>query len=89
MFNRLYQASGDAVLGEAARRWYREVLKMRRDDMPLGGIWYWRLDAPDAPSSGRAISDRSFLEGAGGVALALFAAQDAVEPAWDRLLLLS
>jgi hypothetical protein len=40
-------------------------------------------------SAGRRIDNPGFLDGAAGVALVLLAASTAIEPTWDRVLLLS
>jgi hypothetical protein len=92
LFNRLYQASGDAELGDAARFWLRRALDLRgtagcaEDATGVAGYRSW---SPDATGEMVWRDDAGFLTGAAGTALALLAAVSAVEPAWDRLLLLS
>ena len=86
VLNRYYQATGDETLGEAARFWFERTLAMRRPGEGVGGFLalgakedgtrYWEDDA-------------GILTGASGIALALLAATTPVEPAWDRMLLLS
>jgi len=51
---------------------------------PVGRFGYRSLDAAD-----RRIDSPGFLDGAAGVALVLLAASTAIEPTWDRVLLLS
>jgi hypothetical protein len=86
LFNRMYQTTGDEALGQAARFWFERTLAMRQPDLGVGGFpassvredgtRYWR-------------DDPGVLTGAAGVALALLAATTSIEPAWDRILLLS
>ena len=86
LFNRLYQATDDPVLAEAARRWIDEALALRRLDEGIGGFRSW------APNEDKELGWRDepgFLTGAAGVGLALLAAATAVEPEWDRVLQVS
>lgn len=85
IFNRMFQATGVAWLKQAAIFWFDRTLEMRR---PTGGIGgFLALDAVDGERCW--VDDPGFLTGAAGVALALLAAITPVEPAWDRVLLLS
>jgi len=81
LFNRLYQATGEAWLRVAAQVWFRRTLKMRRTGRGIAGYSAFR--------QGAFLTDPGILEGAGGIALALAAAVTPVAPDWDRLLLLS
>jgi lantibiotic modifying enzyme len=86
--NRLYQATGDPELRDAARRWFRQTLDDRRPGEGIGGYLAW------APADGDTdrmtwVADPGFLTGAAGIGLALLAATTAIEPVWDRLLLAS
>ena len=84
VFNRLYQATGEAELGRAARRCLRRVLAARRPGLGVAGF--------RVPLRGRGAhrpDDPGFLNGATGIGLALLAAASHVNPAWDRVLLLS
>ncbi|HTG36841.1 MAG TPA: lanthionine synthetase C family protein [Thermoanaerobaculia bacterium] len=86
LFNRLYQATGDEHLAEAARHWFLETLAMRRPGTGVGGFSsYGRNDGAGARWS----AEPGFLMGSAGVALALLAAASPVPPDWDRLLLVS
>ena len=86
LFNRMYQMTGDEPLARAARFWFERtfdfqapgegVAGFRAFDPGVGGEPGWRADA-------------GFLEGAAGVGLALIGAISDVEPAWDRVLLVS
>lgn len=81
VFHRMYQATGDDVFGEAARRWLALTLEMRTDHAHAGFPAFdgvartWRATP-------------TLLAGAAGVALVLHAMISGVEPRWDRLLLL-
>ncbi|HEX9669191.1 MAG TPA: lanthionine synthetase C family protein [Thermoanaerobaculia bacterium] len=86
LFNRMYQATGDEVLGQAALSWYRWTLDQRRPGQGIGGFLNW------SPTPSKEMvwqADPSFLSGAVGMGLALLAAATPVEPRWDELLLLS
>lgn len=69
LFNRLWQASRDERLREAAAFWIGEAVRRLKE--------------------GEAADDLGFLQGTGGVALALLSAATQTEPEWDRVLLLS
>jgi lantibiotic modifying enzyme len=86
LFNRLYQATGDPELKEAALSWYRRTLDMRRPGEGLAGLVTW---FSDAPGGGAWRGEIGFLVGIAGVGLALLAAMTEVEPAWDRVMLVS
>lgn len=82
VLNRLYQATGDAIVGDAARRWFARLLAMRRPGDGLAGFRTLRIvDGTDAW-----IEDASLLTGVTGVALALLAATTELEPRWDCVL---
>jgi hypothetical protein len=82
LFNRLYQASGEPALGEAARLWLARTLRIR-NAQPIAGYPAARFD--DGVQSW--LPEANALVGAPGVALVLHAACNELEPAWDRLLL--
>ena len=84
LFNRLYQATGEEKLAEAARFWYGWALRFRQPGEGVAGFRSWTTDN-DGNQDWR--SDPGFLEGAAGIGLALLAAISPVEPEWDRLLL--
>jgi lantibiotic biosynthesis protein len=83
LFNRLYQATGQPELAEAARRWYGEALGLRSTEQGVGGFTAW---IPNQSTGGHWVDAPGFLEGAAGVGLALLAAVTPVEPKWDSLL---
>lgn len=86
LFHRLYRSTGDPALLDAARRWLERTLALRQPGQGIGGFLRRGRQA-----DGRLawIPDSGFLGGAAGIGLALLAAATPVEPAWDRLLLLS
>jgi lantibiotic modifying enzyme len=90
IFNRLFRATGDPQLGDAAREWFRCTLRLQSSEGGVGGYRAW------GPSRVRYVpgefswqDDPGFLTGAAGIGLALLAAIGSVEPVWDRLLLAS
>lgn len=84
LFNRLYQATGEAEFAEAARFWLARALDMRHPDQGVGGF---AVDMSEPDGTERWIDDAGFLTGATGIGLVLLAAVEATEPAWDRVLL--
>jgi len=86
VFNRMYQATGDATLHRAARFWFERTLALRRPGRGVGGF-----SALGAREDGTRYweDDPGLLTGAAGIALALLAATTTVEPEWDRMLLVS
>ncbi|MBN2562648.1 MAG: lanthionine synthetase C family protein [Phycisphaerae bacterium] len=84
LFNRMYQATGEPELEEAARFWFDRTLELRRPDRDIAGFSAWMAAAN---GEGEWVADPYFLTGAAGVGLALLAATTSVEPAWDRVLL--
>ncbi|HSF44248.1 MAG TPA: lanthionine synthetase LanC family protein [Thermoanaerobaculia bacterium] len=86
LFHRLHQATGAPALLAAARYWLGRTLSQRQPGQGIGGFL-----CRGRQEDGRFgwIADPGFLGGAAGIGLALLAASAPVEPAWDRLLLLS
>lgn len=87
LFNRLFQATGEQRLAGAARYWLEHGLAMRHPGEKLGGF-HALMPGPDGRPT-RRIAARGLLYGAAGVGLALLAATTDIEPAWDRVLLMS
>ncbi len=86
LFNRLYQATGDEQLADAARFWFRRTLEMRHPERGIAGYAAWM---PLKPGDDRWLDDPGILTGVAGIALALLAATTMIEPDWDRMLLVS
>ena len=92
LFNRMYQQTGDLELREAARFWFRQTLRIRRPGRGIGGyfaVWPTRTRIDGAATHWRDVRAPGFLGGSAGIALALWSASEAVEPLWDRALLVS
>ena len=86
ILNRLYQATRDEVLADAARAWFDRLFEMQRLGEGIGGFTARAKDAQGRPCR---IAEPGFLNGSVGIGLAVLAAVSDVEPEWDRLLLLS
>jgi lantibiotic modifying enzyme len=86
LFNRLYQASGEPWLAQAARSWLARTLEMRQPGRGIGGYEAW---SPGDDGNLTWKAEPSLLTGAAGIALALLAATTTIEPAWDRTLLVA
>jgi hypothetical protein len=84
LFNRLYQATGEPRLAEAARFWFRRTLELRCEDRGIAGFAAFSPEREEPW-----LDEPGLLTGAAGVALALLAAATPIEPAWDRMLLVS
>jgi lantibiotic biosynthesis protein len=83
LFHRLYRATGEERLAEAARFWLRRTLELRQPGEGIAGFLAWD---PEPGGGGHWEAERGFLTGAAGVGLALLAALAPLDPAWDRLL---
>ncbi|RKH46403.1 Lanthionine biosynthesis cyclase LanC [Corallococcus sicarius] len=87
LYNRLFQTTGEPAFETAARFWFRQLLCVHRQ--PGQGVAGFRiLERFDDGTEGWT-DHAGLLAGAAGIALALLAATSAVEPEWDRLLLMS
>jgi lantibiotic modifying enzyme len=86
VFNRFFQATREHLFADAARRWLETAVTMRR---PGTGVAGFSSFEPAVPGEGGARWEATpgLLTGAAGVGLALLAAASAVEPRWDRMLL--
>jgi lantibiotic biosynthesis protein len=80
--NRLYQATGDTRFRDGARRWFKRTLAFR-GDAGVGGFRAWTTRTVATALAWE--EETSLIEGSAGVALALMAAVQPVEPAWDRM----
>jgi lantibiotic modifying enzyme len=86
LFNRLFQATGEPGLAEAARFWFDRTLALRQPGQGIGGYRAW---APGDNGAWTWVSDPGLLTGAAGIALALLAAATPLEPSWDRMMLVA
>jgi lantibiotic modifying enzyme len=86
LHHRLFRATGEERFARAARAWFRNTLSFHRPGEGLGGFLSYEV-LPDLTREW--LASPALLTGATGVALALLAAASPVEPAWDRMLLMS
>jgi hypothetical protein len=86
IYNRMYQATGEPKLGRAAVYWLKRTLDFYHLARYNGGSW---VQGSKDPAEGGPWTGIGLMEGAAGVALVLLAATTAVEPAWDRMFLVS
>jgi lantibiotic modifying enzyme len=87
LYNRMFQATEEARLGEAARSWFRHTLDRRRPGEGTAGFKPYL--PPDSEEAGHPDDSAGFLVGAAGIGLALLSACTPVEPEWDQVLLSS
>jgi lantibiotic modifying enzyme len=85
LYNRMFQATGEARLGEAARFWFRYTLDLRRPGEGTAGFKPYQ--PPDSEEAGHPDDSVGLLVGAAGIGLALLTACTAVAPEWDHVLL--
>lgn len=83
IFHGFFHATGEAVFADAARRWYRRTLALRRTGEGIAGYSAWGRS-----SSGNWHADPGFVKGAAGVGLVLLGAVSTVPPTWNRVLML-
>lgn len=88
VLNRLYQATGDPELLASARAWFARALDFWEPGRGIGGFLAYTAVDETFDLMGWA-EDAGVLIGSAGMALTLLAASSAVDPAWDRLLLMS
>ena len=84
IYNRMWHATGEGTFANASRLWFERTLQMRKAGQGVAGFAAY---VPQVDPTLQWRSDREFLTGATGIALALLAATSSVEPLWDRLLL--
>ncbi len=89
LLNRLYQATGEPELRAAACAWFHRALDYWQPGSGIGGFLAFTVAGDDYDQELSWQEAPGFLIGSAGMAMALLAATSAVEPAWDRLLLLS
>jgi lantibiotic modifying enzyme len=88
VLNRLYHAFGNPELRSASRAWFGRAFDYLKPGEGVGGF-FALIPPDDDPDQLVWREDASFLSGSTGLALALLAATSDVEPAWDRVMLLS
>jgi lantibiotic modifying enzyme len=89
IFNRLYQATGDARLAGVARHWFAHTLdEFRRAGQGIAGFLPFGLTHAEVGDTSTSRPEPGLLMGAAGIGLALLAAATQVEPGWDRAFML-
>jgi lantibiotic biosynthesis protein len=88
IYNRMYQATGERKLGNAALHWLERTLAFYRLARDTGGSWVQGSSDP-AQRELWTWTGIELVDGAAGVALVLLAAATSVEPTWDRMFLVS
>jgi lantibiotic biosynthesis protein len=88
LYNRLYQATGEPKLRRAGLYWLERTLGFYRRARDNGGSWVQGSWDP-ARRELWTWTGIDVVDGAAGVALVLLAAATSVEPAWDRMFLVS
>ena len=88
LYNRMYQATGESKLRRAALYWLERTLDFYRLARDNGGPWVQGSWDP-AQRELWTWTGIDVVDGAAGVALVLLAAATSVEPAWDRMFLVS
>lgn len=87
IFNRAFQATGEARFRTAALAWYEQALAFQRPGQGIGGFSIG--DTDEAGTEVFWTNKPGLLDGVAGVGLSLLAACTDWEPNWDRSLLIS
>jgi lantibiotic modifying enzyme len=85
IYNRFYQATGDAAFRTAALAWTEQLLALRRPGQGFGGYLAY-IPRPGLTELGWQKAP-GLLAGAAGIVLTLLGLATEHEPLWDRLLL--
>jgi lantibiotic biosynthesis protein len=88
LYNRIYQATGEEKLRQAAVHWVERTLDFYRRARGTGSDWVQGSWDPAQPTQWT-WTGVELVEGAAGVALVLLAAATSLEPRWDRMFLVS
>ena len=87
LFARLYHGTNNTKFKDKAIAFYGGALAMRQDTLEAGGFLAYSPSTPGDASVDPWKALPGLLEGATGIGLSLLAATTAVEPCWDRALL--
>lgn len=85
LFNRLYQATHEPLFCQTAQFWFEQTLQFRNPGAGVAGFSHWRSDGKGSYGW---VDDPGLLTGAAGIGLTLLAATTAIEPEWDRMMLI-
>jgi lantibiotic modifying enzyme len=83
-YNRMYHYTGRQPFKDSALYWFEETLKMANHPDGFAGFKAWR-----GIRVNRRDKEFGLVEGIAGIGLSLISALSAIEPKWDRSLLLS
>ena len=86
LFNRMFQTTGEMQFKEAGQFWFERTLEMRQPNQGIAGYSGY---LPLEDGTPQWVADPGILTGAAGIALALLATTTSIEPAWDRMMLVS
>lgn len=89
IFGRMYAATGEPYLLEAALHWVREGLEMRHQSTGLAGFLAWWPLMPNEPPRELWRPSVGVIDGICGIGLALTSLLAPVEPAWDEVFMLN
>jgi lantibiotic modifying enzyme len=89
IFSRMYAATGERYLLEAALHWVREGLEMRKQGTGLAGFLAWWPLMPNEPPRELWRPSVGLIDGICGIGLALTGLLAPVEPAWDEVFMLN
>ena len=89
IFSRLYAATGEPSLREAALRWVRKGLSLRNAGTGPAGFRAWLPPEPDEPVRDPWLPRFGLLEGIAGIGVAMLGLLSPVEPAWDEILMVN
>lgn len=93
LFNRLYQATGQAAFREAAQAWFDRTFTYHESDgrssTTTEETSASRDESANGNRSGGWTDHPGFFGGLAGIGLTLLAAVGTTDPAWDRILLIS
>ncbi len=87
IFNRFYQATGEAAFRVAAEQWFAFALAFQKPEGGVGGFQAFYSPTPGKPIQWT--DDPGILMGSSGIGLCLLAAVHDAEPSWDRFLLVA
>jgi len=86
LFNRLYQATGEAPFAATAQRWWARALAQRQPGHGIGGFLALGLESN---ATLQWVADPGLISGAAGIGLALLAAVYPLPPDWDQMMLIA
>ncbi len=86
LFNRIYQTTRVQRFKDEACKWVRQTLNMRKPGTGIAGFSKYSMNEDGELAEQY---DPGFIQGAAGIGLALLATVTAMEPEWDRVMLIS